>query len=489
MFASRISAGVRSTLFVIVCVTWALAQTSSVPSGHASPQNSLHAKRSQYASQYTRMATAIGDDYFDGKDSLERVRRHMRVARAVGVRYLRCAFSWNGIEPERGQYRFDFWDMLVNEAGRAGIELIPYVAYTPKWAAVSQTNFWEQPPADPADYARFMQTLAKRFRGKIRHWELWNEPDNREYWQGSPEQFAKTIIAAAQAIRKVAPEDALVLGGMSREPSDFSQTVISKYHLDQYLGVLAMHAYPETWDEERAETTFGKWIEQMHAAARRSGRKLWLDEMGYADYRYRPDKASVYGINVNYSYEHTTRYAADFLFKSFVMTLGSGDVSLAGWYRIDDFRDGDPRMPQDKTNDHLGIIGVDGKPKPEYFALRFFNSLFSKPTRRVEEPPATPGSQAIVEVFQRKDGEVIVAGWLRSSNYSEVAVHSGMLTDPRRERVDIALPCTAARVSTYNALGIKLSTGYRRSRELSGVPLTGDHVYVADVRCAAGRRK
>jgi hypothetical protein len=435
------------------------------------------------------MATAIGDDYFDGNDSAERVRRHIKIAKYLRVHYLRCAFSWNGIEPERGKFHFEFWDTLVDEASRAGITLIPYVAYTPKWAANSDKEFWEHPPADPNDYARFMRTIAQHYRGKIRHWELWNEPDNREYWNGSPDQFATTIIAAAKAVREVAPEDVLVLGGMSRGAADFFNVLISKYHLDQYVDVLALHAYPESWNEERAEAAFGPRIKEMYQAAQAPGRILWLNEMGYADYRYQPDHASVWGTNTFYSYEHTGRYAADFLFKSFVMTLASGDVKLAGWYRIDDFSDEDPRMPQDKVNDHLGIVDVEGRPKPAFFAFRFFNLLFSKPTRSVDESVANPGSQAIVRVFQRQDGEVIVAGWLRSSNYSEVAGHSGMLKDERHESVNVTLPCTAARVATFNALGKKLSTVSPRQRVLRGVELTGDRVYVADVTCAANPGK
>lgn len=477
---SRRIRAVIPALLLAVCIGATSAQTTSPP-GRTSPAETTRA----LGANYIQMATAIGDDYFDGKDSAERIRRHMRVARAVGVHYLRCAFSWNGIEPERGEYHFEFWDKLVEESARAGITLIPYVAYTPKWAARKGADFWKQPPANPADYAQLMRKLALRYRGKVRHWELWNEPDNKEYWDGAAGEFAQTIIAAAKAVREAAPEDVLVLGGMSQGPGDFFQTLISKYHLGEYVDVLALHAYPESWQEERAETNFGSWIEQMHEVAQHSGRKLWLNEMGYADYRYDPSHASVWGTNIYYRYEHTRRYAADFLFKSFVLTLASGDVSLAGWYRIDDFRENDARMPQDKVNDHLGIVDADGKPKPAFFAFRFFNSLFSKPVRVIREPGLKTGSQAVLRVFQRKDGVVIVAGWLRSSNYSEVPVHSGMLTDERRERVDIALPCTARRVTKFNALGTKLSTGYPRRRVLRGVELTGERSYVAEIQCSA----
>ena len=66
----------------------------------------------------------------------------MESAKQLGVRYLRCAFSWNGIEHEQGVYSWKFWDRLVVEAERAGIKLFPYVAYTPEFAARSRENFW-----------------------------------------------------------------------------------------------------------------------------------------------------------------------------------------------------------------------------------------------------------------------------------------------------------------------------------------------------------
>jgi hypothetical protein len=108
---------------------------------------------------WIQMKTAIGDDYFDGTSDLGRVRRHFKIAREAGVMHLRCAFSWNAIEMSRGKYNWAFWDMLVREAERAKIELIPYVAYTPEWAADSSDEFWSQPPQDPHLYADFMSAL------------------------------------------------------------------------------------------------------------------------------------------------------------------------------------------------------------------------------------------------------------------------------------------------------------------------------------------
>ena len=136
------------------------------------------------------MPTAVEDDYFDGTSPISRVRRHFELARRAGASYFRCAFSWNAIEKVQGQYEWNFWDTLVRLAEQYHIGLIPYVAYPPRWAVREEKDFWKQPPMDPKSYGDFMNRIAARYRGRIAAWEIWNEPNNRDYWTGTPEQFA-----------------------------------------------------------------------------------------------------------------------------------------------------------------------------------------------------------------------------------------------------------------------------------------------------------
>ena len=434
---------------------------------------------------YFRPGIAIGDDYFDGHDTRARVERHMAEAKQIGARFLRCAFSWNGIEPEPGKYDFAFWDMLVDEATKAGIQLIPYVAYTPKWAARSQENFWQQPPQSPALFADVMRTLAARYRGRIKSWELWNEPDLTDYWRGTSGEFADLVKAGAQAVREGDPDAVVVLSGISREPGDFFHDLLYRYHLDRWVDVLALHAYPESWSEERAEDVFPVWLPQTEDYVRQSGDPVdvWLDEMGYADYRYDTAHASMYKTNIYYRYEHSPSYAADFLLKSFLLALTSDDLSLAGWYRIDDFRHSDPRMPGDKVNDHLGLVDVNGKPKPSFYAMEFLDRLLERPIRVLPAPVAAgPGSQAVVRLLARNDGEIIAAGWLRSSEYAEVPRHTGMERDRRREPVSVTLPCTASDVATYNAVGKRVSR-VRSGVDRLSLKLRGDRVTIVTGHC------
>ena len=308
----------RRLLYSVLAVALSGIPPAVCQPGRAVP---LHA----FPEATSAVHTAIGDDYFDGTSSPERVRRHFLTARRAGVKYLRCGFSWNGIEKERGAYDWKFWDGLVAAAEENQIGLIPYLAYTPQWAARDAKDFWKQPPRSAADFAEFAKTAAARYRGRIRSWEIWNEPDNKDYWTGDVHEFAELVKAAAVAIREGDPNAVLVLGGMANGPGEFFRALIEDEHVDRYVDVVSAHAYPETWLSERAETVFQQWIPAMQRmiAAGGSGAGLWLNEMGYADYRYRPNQASVYGIPVFYRHEHTRRYQGDMLFKFHVMALAS----------------------------------------------------------------------------------------------------------------------------------------------------------------------
>jgi hypothetical protein len=444
------------------------------------------------AAGFYYMPTAIGDDYFDGTSSTARLRRHFAVARRAGVKYLRCAFSWNGIEKHQGEYDWKFWDTLVALSVRTHIQLIPYVAYTPKWAARDPKTFWKQPPRTPELYADFMFRIASRYKGRIHSWEIWNEPDNKDYWLGTADEYATLAMAAAKRIREADPSAVLVLGGMANGPSDFFQTLISAHHLDRHVDVIAMHAYPESWLNGPAELIFDQWVPEMHRiiAEDDSGDDLWLNEMGYPDYRYRANQASIYGTSVFYRYEHTRRYQATMLFKMEVMAFATQQISLTGWYRIDDFPHSETRLGPDLVNYHLGVVDSRGHAKPALFALSFFDRLFGQATRVLDLQITRPqNSRSVVEVFRRRDQHVIVVGWLRSSKSNEVGQKTGELADARSEAISVQLPCARARLdATYNAEGTRVaSPAHIKNRVLTGIQLRGNRVFVGELSCAAAQ--
>jgi hypothetical protein len=128
----------------------------------------------------------------------------------IGVAWHRADVDWDAIEPDEGQYRWDDMDALVwSTAPRYGLSLLTVVAYTPRWASTDGRR--TSPPRQPQLFSRFVAAFLDRYRDGIHALSLWNEPDLRQFWTGSPDEYCRLVVPALEEARRMAPE--LVLAG------------------------------------------------------------------------------------------------------------------------------------------------------------------------------------------------------------------------------------------------------------------------------------
>lgn len=175
-------------------------------------------------------APAIGANTFLHREpDTAKVRQELAVLRAAGVGLIRQEFNWAEFEPldpdEHPELGKDAWikyDGIVEAAQDAGIEILARLDRAPRWATPGfdpQANPWMQaPPADHADFARFAGQLATRYRGTVRYYQIWNEPNLIGEWGGrppNPAEYLAMLRAVGQAIRDADPEARIVLAGLA----------------------------------------------------------------------------------------------------------------------------------------------------------------------------------------------------------------------------------------------------------------------------------
>ena len=51
------------------------------------------------------------------------------------------------------------------------------------------------PPLRGTEFTELMALLAGRFRARVGSWEIWNEPDNADFWLGSASDYAALLMA------------------------------------------------------------------------------------------------------------------------------------------------------------------------------------------------------------------------------------------------------------------------------------------------------
>jgi hypothetical protein len=329
-----------------------------------------------------------------------------------------------------------------------------------------------------------MGFLAKRYKKQVTSWEIWNEPDV-DTWMGTPEEYADLVNFAAVAIRKGNPNAAVVLGGLTVSPGDFLDRILAK-NVDHYVDILAFHAYPETWHVERTEDIFPRWPKTFVEKLKARGSKLevWLNEFGYADYKHSTRRASKWSAtdDVFFDYEHTRLYQAQEFLRIQLSSLAA-NVNATTWYRIDDFKSlegiGDDG---DEVNLHLGVVTADGRPKPVFRAMRFYNQYFRRQVQVLAEGPWTPkltSADLITHAFRFSDGKILIAAWLRLPSVPPPAPSIEIL-DPDKRVATLDLSTMRQSFPHARAKRLNLFGGSQRSN-LNDIQVHGGELVLIEI--------
>ena len=277
---------------------------------------------------------------FDGDD---RERVAMK-ARDAGVKWSREDFSWDEIETQRGEYRWEFHDRLLDCARRNGITVYAIVAGWPSW-----TKAYTSEGVD--DYVAFLRVLVGRYKDRIKQWEIWNEP-NIFFWDGPKDLYAELLIKSYRAIKEV--DSAAEVLGISTAGIDFKfiERMLAK---QTPFDVLTIHPYRKVLDDQTFIDDLKKVSDLVKLPDGRP-RPVWLTEMGWATHV--PHHVLGQDFQPN-----PQRVQAELIARSYLCSFVSGVEPRTFWY---DFRnDGDDPF---YFEHNMGIVHRDLRPKPAYQA-------------------------------------------------------------------------------------------------------------------------
>lgn len=141
----------------------------------------------------------------------------LEAAAFAGCKVLRSNPGWQSVQPRQGEWKWEVMDQMVSSAEQLGMELEVLLAYTPKWAAPADKQagdnwlLWNRAAPDMQAWREYVAAYAGRYRGRVRLWETWNEPDLDGFWKGTTEEFIELLKISAEEVRKADPGN-LVMG-------------------------------------------------------------------------------------------------------------------------------------------------------------------------------------------------------------------------------------------------------------------------------------
>jgi hypothetical protein len=126
-------------------------------------------------------------------------------SKAMGARFIRVDVELHGIFEARGRDpNWERLDAVLELSRRYELPVLGIILSPPDWLSLD----------DAHEFGRLAGEVAAHARHTIGRWEIINEPDGAWAFDGTPEQYARMLRAAYDAIGRRAPEAAVAMGGV-----------------------------------------------------------------------------------------------------------------------------------------------------------------------------------------------------------------------------------------------------------------------------------
>ncbi len=331
--------------------------------------------------------------YYVDKDKVH------KTARDAGFTWLRQQVSWQDLQSINRYYAWGELDNIVEGGVRNRDKTILSIAKSPKWAS-PKTNGGM--PDNPLDFGNLMYMMARRYKGKVQAYEIWNEQNLRGE-SGGPvnvAQYIELLKIGYSAIKFADPDAVVLFGGLTPTGVNNPDVAVDDVrYLEQayafgggvmknYFDVLGAHPgsnsntpdqlYPENPGTGKCPPVYASqegscWrnhpsfyfrrIEQQRTVMEANGdagKQMWLTEFGW----------STYNTALGYEYGQliSPKQQADYLVRAF--QKGKEDYPWMGVMCVWNLNFSTLGLPDSDEKVPWSVVNGDYSPRLAFLALK-----------------------------------------------------------------------------------------------------------------------
>ncbi len=196
--------------------------------------------------------------------------------------------KWYELEPKKNEFNFTRLDQYVTLAQEKHVKVLLPLVGTPPWASARPMEGKSgnpvgtaAEPADMDDWRNFVRTVATRYKGKIEAYEIWNEPNEDNFWTGSVDKLVDMTREAFQIIKSVDPSALVVSPSCTVESGPQYLDGFLNKGGGKYVDVIGYHFYVRAKPPE-AMVDIAMRLKDI-LRANHVDKPLWNTEAGWAD--------------------------------------------------------------------------------------------------------------------------------------------------------------------------------------------------------------
>jgi hypothetical protein len=190
----------------------------------------------------------------------------LRMISEAGFKWIRQEFPWEDIEIH-GQGDFEDrrhephrsawakYDNIVELAEKYDLSIIARLSNPPAWSRATGDEIGTYaPPDDYNDFGDFVHAVVSRYKGRIKYYQIWNEPNIYPEWGEQPvdpEAYTELLKIGYTRAKEADPDCVIISGALASTielgPRNLNDFIFLQRMYDagagDYFDILAMQGY------------------------------------------------------------------------------------------------------------------------------------------------------------------------------------------------------------------------------------------------------
>ncbi len=259
-----------------------------------------------------------------------------------------ASVAWRNLEQERGKWDFTTLDKYATLGIEHNVDLDLTLGLTPAWASArpnERSAYASGNAAEPRnldDWRDYVRCVATRYKGRILQYEIWNEPNEKLFFSGTPEQMVELASVAHAVLKEVDPAITVISPSVT---GTYGVPWLDRF-LEKgggaYVDVIGYHFYVRPNPPE-AMLDLVVRVKETMVKYGVANKPLWNTETGWLIDNHRTEVKPGTGIS---SKVLSNAEASAYVARSYILNWAAG-VDRLYWYSWD--------------NKVMGLTEADGK--------------------------------------------------------------------------------------------------------------------------------